>query len=122
MASIGAVTDTISIRGLAVSAVIGVHDWEREVEQTLVVGVDLTVDVRTAAATDDLAEAVDYAAIAGTVRDVLRQGKFRLIETAAERVAAAVLAGHPVHWLRVEVAKPLPREGYSAVVTIERER
>ena len=56
-----------------------------------------------------------------TVRAVVTEGKFQLIETAAERVAARLLADYRLGWVRVEVAKPLPAEGYTAVVTIERE-
>jgi 7,8-dihydroneopterin aldolase/epimerase/oxygenase len=114
------VTDTVAIRGLSVSAVIGVYDWERETEQTLVVSVDMAANVANAATTDNLADALDYSAIAQTVRTVIRDGKFQLIETAAERVAEQVLAGYPVRWARVEVVKPLPREGYTAAVVIER--
>jgi dihydroneopterin aldolase len=114
------VTDIVSIRGLAVSAVIGVYDWEREITQDLVVNVDLPTDARRAALTDEIADALDYSAIAGTVRSVVTDGKFQLIETAAERIAEAVLVGYGVGWVRVEVVKPLPREGYSAAVTVER--
>ena len=34
-------TDYVSIKDLSVSAVIGVHDWERKIEQTLVFSVDM---------------------------------------------------------------------------------
>ena len=119
-ASIGRVTDTVSIRDLRVSAVIGVYEWEREIEQTLVFGVDMAADVAAAAARDDIADALDYSAVAATVRAVVTEGKFQLIETAAERVAERLLAGYRLGWVRVEVAKPLPAEGYTAVVTIER--
>ena len=115
-------TDIVSVRDLAVHAVIGVHDWEREVEQTLIFSVDMvpeTADVRRAAATDDLADALDYSAVATTIAAVVRDGKFRLIETAAERVAERLLADHPVSWLRLEVRKPIT-DGYTAVITIER--
>ena len=80
-------TDYVSIKDLSVAAVIGVHDWEREVEQTLLFSVDMVADVRPAAATDDLADALDYSAVARTIAAVVREGKFHLIETAAERVA-----------------------------------
>ena len=60
-------TDYVSIRDLSVPAVIGVHDWEREVEQTLLFSVDMAADVRRAAATDDLADALDYSAVARTI-------------------------------------------------------
>jgi dihydroneopterin aldolase len=114
------VTDTVSIRDLRVSTVIGVYDWEREIEQTLVLSVDMAADVAAAAASDDLADALDYSAVARTITTVIRDGKFALIETAAERVAGHVLSGYPVSWVRVRVVKPLHEEGYSAAVTIER--
>ncbi len=113
-------TDTVSIRGLRVPAIIGVYDTERETEQTLVFSVDMAADAAKAAASDDLADALDYSAIAAAITAVVRDGKFQLVETAAERVAGHVLAGYPVSWVRVEVVKPLPGEGYAAAVTVER--
>jgi 7,8-dihydroneopterin aldolase/epimerase/oxygenase len=118
------VTDYVSVSGLRVPAVIGVHDWEREIEQTLIFSVDMvpeTAGVRQAAATDDLADALDYSAVASTIAAVVRDGAFRLIETAAERVAERLLVDFPVTWLRLEVRKPIT-DGYTAVITIERER
>jgi dihydroneopterin aldolase len=134
------VTDYVSIRDLTVSAVIGVHPWEREVEQTLLVSVDMAADVRKAAASDDLADALDYSAVAATIATVLREGGFRLIETAAERAAERLLAEFPLSWLRLELRKPITSApvpnatfvtpastkdatpAYTAVITIERTR
>jgi 7,8-dihydroneopterin aldolase/epimerase/oxygenase len=115
------VTDYVSIRDLSVPAVIGVHDWEREVEQTLLISVDMAADVRKAAASDNLADALDYSAVASTITAVVREGRFRLIETAAERVAERLLADFPVTWLRLELRKPIP-DGYTAAISIERTR
>jgi dihydroneopterin aldolase len=112
--------DRVSVRDLRVSAVIGVRDWEREVTQTLTFNVDMSADVGKAAGTDDLPDALDYSAVATTISSVVREGRFRLIETAAERVAERLLADHPVAWLRLEVLKPIADGGYTAGVTIER--
>ena len=112
--------DLVSVRDLSVQAVIGVHDWEREIAQTLVFTVEMATDVRSAARDDDLADALDYSAVARTIASVVQDGRFRLIETAAERVAERLLAGHPVTWLRLEVRKPIASGGYTAAVTIER--
>jgi dihydroneopterin aldolase len=115
--------DYVSIRGLRVPAVIGVRGWERGIEQTLVFSADMvpaTADVRKTAATDDLADALDYSAVAQTIVTVVRDGRFQLIETAAERVAERLLADHPITWLRLEVLKPIAGGGYTAAVTIER--
>jgi dihydroneopterin aldolase len=114
--------DMVSVRGLSVSTVIGVHAWERDVEQTLVFNVDMAADVRKPAATDDLADTLDYSAVARTIAAVVRAGEFHLIETAAERVAERLLADHPITWLRLELQKPIPPDAYTAVITIERNR
>jgi 7,8-dihydroneopterin aldolase/epimerase/oxygenase len=114
------VTDYVSIKDLSVSAVIGVHDWERQVEQTLLVSADLAADIRQAAATDDLADALDYSAVARTIAAVVHEGQFHLIETAAERVAERLLADFAVTWLRLELRKPITNEGYTAAITVER--
>ena len=120
MRSIGRVTDTVSIRDLRVSTVIGVYDWEREIEQALTFSVDMAADVAKAAARDDIADAVDYSTVAQTVKTVVIEGKFQLIETAAERVAERLIADYGLDWVRVEVVKPIPSEGYTAVIAIER--
>ena len=118
-------TDFVSVKDLSVRAVIGVHAWEREIEQTLLVSVDMVpeaADVRKAAATDDLADALDYSAVAETIAAVLRDGTFRLIETAAERVAGRLLADFPLSWLRLELRKPIATGAYTAMITLERTR
>jgi 7,8-dihydroneopterin aldolase/epimerase/oxygenase len=116
------VTDYVSIKDLSVPAVIGVHDWEREVEQTLVISVDMVADVQKAAASDNLADALDYSAVASTITAIVRDGKFHLIETAAERVAERLLADFPVTRLRLELRKPIANASYTAAITIERTR
>ena len=118
-------TDYLSVRDLSVRAVIGVHAWERDVEQTLLVSVDMvpgTTDIRKAAASDDLADALDYSAVAETIAAVLREGKFHLIEAAAERVAGRLLADFAVSWLRLELRKSIASAAYTAVITLERAR
>jgi 7,8-dihydroneopterin aldolase/epimerase/oxygenase len=114
------VTDIVSLRDLRVEAVIGVYDWEREIEQTLTFGVEMPADVAKAAATDDVADTLDYSAVAQTVEAVVTEGKFQLIETAAEHVAQRLIADYGLAWVRVEVVKPITAEGYTAVIAIER--
>jgi 7,8-dihydroneopterin aldolase/epimerase/oxygenase len=114
------VPDNVSIKDLQVSAVIGVYDWERETEQQLTFEVDLRTDVAKAASRDDIADALDYSKIAQTVRDIVTEGRFQLIETAAEQVAQRLVADYRLTWVRVQVAKPITTEGYTAVIAIER--
>ncbi len=115
-------TDIVSIRDLKVSTVIGVYDWEREVEQALTFAVEMPADVSRAAGRDDISDALDYSSVAHTVKHVVTEGKFQLIETAAERVAERLIEDFGLDWVRVQVVKPIPSEGYTAVIAIERGR
>ena len=110
----------MSIKDLQVSTVIGVYDWEREIEQALTFSVDMAADVAKAASQDDLKDALDYSAVAHAVKCVVIEGKFQLIETAAERVAQQLIADFGLQWVRVQVVKPITGEGYTAAITIER--
>jgi dihydroneopterin aldolase len=118
--SIDGVTDIVSIRDLQVSTVIGVYDWEREVEQALTFAVEMPTNVARAAGSDDIKDALDYSAVAHTVKCVVIEGKFQLIETAAERVAQRLIADFGLDWVRVQVVKPIASEGYTAAITVER--
>ena len=120
MANIDGVTDIVTIRDLRVSTVIGVYDWEREVEQALTFAVEMPTDVSKAASKDDLKDALDYSAVAHTIKCVVIEGKFQLIESAAEHVAQRLIADFGLDWVRVEVVKPITDEGYTAAITIER--
>lgn len=110
----------MSIRDLRVSTVIGVYDWEREVEQALTFAVEMPTDVSKAASKDDIKDALDYSAVAHTVKCVVIEGKFQLIESAAEHVAQRLIQDFGLDWVRVEVVKPIADEGYTAAITIER--
>jgi dihydroneopterin aldolase len=63
---------------------------------------------------------VNYAVAAQAIAAVVREGRFHLIEAAAARVADRLAAEFGLSWVRVEVVKPRPDEGFSAAVTIER--
>jgi dihydroneopterin aldolase len=84
----------------------GVLPAEREHGQEFVIDVDLEVDIGRAAATDDLSDTVDYAALSDRVAAVVSGEAVNLIETLASRIAAACLADAHVRAVTVEVHKP----------------
>ena len=113
--------DCVFIEGLEVEAVIGVLDWERTVEQRLVVDLDLGWDNRTPAASGALEDALDYAGVAEVARHCLREGRFRLLETAAEELARVLAERFGVSRRRIVLRKPGAVPGTRSVgVTIER--
>jgi len=98
--------DIVYIRELEVETVIGVFDWERECKQTVSIDLDLGCDIRAAARSDQLTDALDYKAISHRVAAVVAVAEFQLVETLAESIARIILAEFPVTWLRLRLGKP----------------
>ena len=98
--------DIVYIRELEVETVIGIFDWERECRQIVSIDLDLGFDIRAAARSDNIADALDYKAISHRVREFVAASNFQLIEALAEAIAGIVLAEFPVAWLRLRVGKP----------------
>jgi dihydroneopterin aldolase/2-amino-4-hydroxy-6-hydroxymethyldihydropteridine diphosphokinase len=98
--------DQIRLTGVTATGHHGVLDHERAEGQEFRADVVLHLDARGAAASDDLAATVSYAEVARDVHDVLAGSPADLIETVAERIAAAALAYPAVQAVDVRVHKP----------------
>lgn len=98
--------DLVLIDALEVDTVIGVYDWERTITQTLRLDLELGTDIRLAAAGDDIAQTLDYAAISKRIAGFAGEHQFALVETFAERLAACLRNDFPISWLRLTVHKP----------------
>ncbi len=113
--------DCVLIEALEIETVIGVYDWERSIRQRLVLDLELATDIRPAAAADDLAQTLDYAAISERIARFAEAHDFALVETFAERLAALLMEEFSVPWLRLTLRKPGAVSAASAVgVRIER--
>jgi 7,8-dihydroneopterin aldolase/epimerase/oxygenase len=117
--------DHIRIHGLRTWANHGVQPAEREQGQPFVIHVDLQLDLAPAAASDDLADTVDYGTLSARVRDVVRGGPYDLIETVAGRVLDLCMGDPRVRAAEVTVEKPhapLPAPADGVSVTLRREK
>ena len=113
--------DIIFLRQLQIDTVIGIHDWEREIRQPLVLDLEMASDIRLAAQTDSITDALDYQAVAERITDFVRNSSFQLVETLAEACAQIVLQEFGVRWLRLTVNKPDAIDNAQSVgVIIER--
>ncbi|MDP9183585.1 MAG: dihydroneopterin aldolase [Actinomycetota bacterium] len=115
--------DLITLTGLRVFGRHGVLPEERRDGQDFVVDVQLTVDTRGAAASDELADTVDYAALADRLALVVAGEPVNLIETLASRLAEVCLADDRVISSRVTVRKPgapIPHAFSDVAVTVVR--
>ena len=99
-------TDELSVTGIECFAHHGVFDFERREGQVFVVDLALGIDTRPAAASDDLADTVNYGTLVADVKAAVERDPVDLIETVAQRITDVCLLDTRVEWARVTLHKP----------------
>lgn len=118
-------SDRIRLQGIEVNAHHGVYPEERRQGQRFLVDLELEADLRDAAASDQLADTIDYADLAQRVHQRVAGETWNLIERVAERVAELVLEDGRVAAVTVTVTKPeapFPVPVGAVSVTLRRSR
>jgi len=98
--------DRITLRGMQFLARHGVTIQERLEHQPFEVDVELEADLSAPAASDELADTIDYSEVFALVGRIVEGESYRLIEALAGAIADAVLATTTVDAVTVRVRKP----------------
>ncbi|TCK19962.1 dihydroneopterin aldolase [Pseudonocardia endophytica] len=118
-------TDRIELRGLRVRGRHGVFEHERRDGQDFVVDLVVSADLSAAAASDDLADTLDYGALAQRTAAIVGGTPHDLIESVAGRIADDVLSDPRVESVEVTLHKPsapIPLEFADVAVVLQRSR
>ncbi|HEY7526895.1 MAG TPA: dihydroneopterin aldolase [Candidatus Limnocylindria bacterium] len=100
-------SDRITLRGMRFLGRHGVGLEERLEPQPFEVDVVLRTDLSRSAASDELADTVDYSGVFSTVQATVEGQSFRLIEALAGAIAEALLASDErIGDVEVAVRKP----------------
>jgi len=97
--------DIVYLHGLTVDCVVGLWDWERAITQKVTIDLDMGKDISIAARSKNLDDTLNYKAVSKHVVDLVVEGKFELVETMAEDIAAALKSEFDVQWCRVRINK-----------------
>lgn len=113
--------DTIYVRGLRLETVIGFHDWERAVPQSVHVDLEIYTDTVAAGVSDSVKDTHDYEMIIQRLQEVAKNESYQLVEALAARITEVVLGEFKVRRMKVRVGKPGAVRGTRDVgVVIER--
>ena len=113
--------DIIFLSELKVDTIIGIWEWERRIRQTVIIDLEMSADIARAAATDEVADTLNYKSVAKRIQDFVSESSFQLVETLAERIAGIIRDEFDVAWVKVRVNKPGAIRGSKDVgVLIER--
>mgnify|MGYP001826430790 FL=1 len=98
--------DKIFLHELKVETIIGIWEWERKIRQTVIIDLEMSADIAKAAATDDVADTLNYKSVAKRIQGFVADSSFQLVETLAEKIAEIIRGEFGVAWVRVTVHKP----------------
>lgn len=102
----------------------GRHGWttaERSAPQTLMIDVEVKLDLRRAGVSDDLADTVDYAAIARRVVHIVETSSYALLERLGTALLEAIFEDRRITRATLRIAKPELLDGATPSVTLRRE-
>lgn len=115
--------DKIFLNNLDIDTIIGIYDWERETLQTLSFDLEMDWNISKAAKSDDIADTLDYGAIATSIVDFVEASRYQLIETLAEDLCALLLSNYPIPKIKLTLSKPVALHGQNiARIVIERSK
>ncbi len=115
--------DKTFIKDLLVRGIIGIRDWEREKIQNILINVTVFSDATRAGETDDIADCVDYSALAKKIQTHAETAARLTVEALANDLAKICLKENGVQKVIVRVEKPgAIRFAKSVGVEIERSR
>lgn len=99
--------DIIFIQGLKTQAIIGIYDWERENRQPLIFDIEMSLPIKSAAASDNIHDTVDYKRVSDEVIELVKNSRFELLESLCETLCQHILNQHPaVQKIQLKVSKP----------------
>ncbi len=98
--------DKIFIHALKTETIVGIFDWERQVKQTVVMDIEFSADIRSAALSDSIDDTLNYKRVAKRVLAFVEESSFHLVETLAEHVAMLILDEFTVGWVQIALSKP----------------
>tara|TARA_B100000902_G_scaffold326369_1_gene321454 strand:+ start:77 stop:433 length:357 start_codon:yes stop_codon:yes gene_type:complete len=113
--------DRIFLSEMKIDTTVGIWEWEKRIKQQVIIDIEMSADIKKAAATDQIEDTLNYKAVAKSVRKLVEESSFQLVETMAEKISELVIGEHNVSWVKVRVNKPGAIRGSKGVgIIIER--
>jgi len=113
--------DIIFLSEVKVQTKLGVPEWERMVEQTIILDIEIAMPNSSSCQTDDITDTIDYGIVVVRIRQTLAERSFKLVEALAEHICQIILTEFGAPWVKIKVAKPGILLGLKALgVVIER--
>jgi FolB domain-containing protein len=115
--------DKVIIKDLLARGIIGIHDWERQQPQHILVNIVIFTDLSLAGESDDISDCIDYERLSNQVLSHVKTVQRKTVEALAKDIAQICLKEPKAQRVKVKVEKPgAISEARSVGVEIERSK
>lgn len=98
--------DKVFIRNLKADAIIGIYDFERTTKQPIIITLEMSWDNKKPSTTENILDALDYEKVSKSVKHLIENSSFQLVETLAETIAKHILTVYKTECVTLELNKP----------------
>jgi dihydroneopterin aldolase len=115
--------DIIFIEQLKLETIIGIHDWERENRQPIILDIEMACSTALAAKSDEITDCIDYFTVSQRMMELADSHEFKLVESFAEAASQIILNEFGADSVKITLHKPDAVSQASSVgVIIQRSR
>lgn len=97
--------DIIYLKDLRIDTIIGIYAWEQAITQIISIDIEVSIDIKAAAASDDIEHTLNYASLAQHLTQFIGSRRFKLLETLAQQTADFLHQTFNMSWLRLKINK-----------------
>ncbi len=106
----------IELKNFKIKTLIGVHDYERQAPQELILNLKIRVDASKAVETDSIKHALDYEKLHQRILELAQRSSFQLLETLVHHIEKLVLEEKQALEVLVEITKAKILKNCEAVI------
>lgn len=98
--------DKVFIKGLVLHTLIGVYDFERHAKQRLILDLEIDANLHAAGLSDNVADTLDYGAIAERLALIADHASYQLLEALGEEMTTMILTEFNASAVSLTINKP----------------
>lgn len=93
------------VKGIELKVLIGLHAWERQQPQTVIMDIHYKVFSDQVGQTDNIDDTLNYQTLVEHLKETAEKSKFLLMERLANHLLAEVDQHFKLQWIRIQLAK-----------------
>ncbi len=98
--------DIIFIEQLKLNTIIGIHHWEREQEQPVILDIEIGYSTKSAAQSDQIKDSINYFSVCERMKELAKNHSYQLVESFAEEVSRIIIKEFMAEQVQVKLSKP----------------